>query len=1147
MARRVTKEVKYVKLPEQRIREIEDLVAVWPYETKAFMRSRLHQYQPPSDFVNSLLDTLLSLFIAAPEKHFEILKEPDILTDWQRRFEISGQTNPQEAWNKILEKEVSAKDYLYLLSLLDRELSDVHVPLELASLFEKVYRAHIRKEYISDPAIPTAPLLLIVGPSGSGKTATTSQAIEQVIFRSEVMPEVDLKQKKESLLASEHFWKSIEEIDPTLALEIARRRKLRYYKTLSRVPLLRRLLKKRITQNLSDLEEQGLPVDFTMVTPNDFQTALAGEPGNYFKKALGDPRKTTIRHIEEAHSAFGRVDGRESGGVERQQRTLIDTANIVIDEIISGRRDCLLVATTDQPERIDAAIYRRFVEKGKIIDISEYWKNPANLREIVRLELMRSNIRIGNALEPPCHHSITCIPAEGIEKAVDNLYAIFDERTLKVIPSYVRKLVHSVIEIKGNFFPEYLEDPLLVRRAFELVAKNSYGDLYKKVVDRMDRHVKWEAYVGNIKNLFSEMTNNCLYYGVSEEKGVVLNGPPGSGKTFLVRSWLSENGDVHDIATNPGALQNPANPIDGAVENLEKVYDIAKMIAPTLVFFDEGDALAPRRSAAGGSPTDKLTNRFLNLIDGEIPIHRVFTVLTTNRLDILDPALIRSKRLKVIEVSGHLTREDIYEIVRQTLGPAPLAPGLDVAAIVESAKGICNTPADYTAFVEKARSLRSTEFEVLQRMRLLNDATEENKENFTKFNFKTLVGILEAVDAPQRLRAKVQGDPLKFLQHYPEILDLLASIQAAERYPLMPSHLQSARHEISQSPVRKGKVQLDEFLEAELSQEPQIGFIIGVGANDVSGMLLPIATSLTYSIDSEKVLVTGAVSSSAAAAAELDMAVQMTQQSAKEALTMVKNYLQELTPAISLPKLLGEFLDKYTIHHQLLSASYNVGGPSAGYALAINTLSALLHIPVYNDFGITGAPWTKGIKKGEVGGSVIIGGHKKKAEKVLLHLRRMYMPLQNYKDLEPDFLMSYWSQDKDILGVNNFGDLIPEVVWLGPTYEENLLELIDIRIHYKINKYQGKKPDESVKQRILDLKTALRSQLEQELVHRLEAIRRYLRNPEKDPHLSLEEILREKSHRPRPLIDPLMRIIRKQRFWVARKKTESKPQAGPRV
>jgi transitional endoplasmic reticulum ATPase len=77
---------------------------------------------------------------------------------------------------------------------------------------------------------------------------------------------------------------------------------------------------------------------------------------------------------------------------------------------------------------------------------------------------------------------------------------------------------------------------------------------------------------------------------------------------------------------------------------------------------------------------------------------------------------------------------------------------------------------------------------------------------------------------------------------------------------------------------------------------------------------------------------------------------------------MVKNYLQGLEPKVSTARLLGDFLEDYTIHHQLLSASYNVGGPSAGYALAINTLSALLLIPVFNDFGITGAPWTKGVK-----------------------------------------------------------------------------------------------------------------------------------------------------------------------------------------
>jgi transitional endoplasmic reticulum ATPase len=930
------------------------------------------------------------------------------------------------------------------------------------------------------------------------------------------------------LLANEPFWKSVEEIDPTLAMEIARMRRLKFYKRLMRTPLINWLFKKRISRNLSTLEEQGLMVDYAMVTPNDYQTALAGEPGNYFKKSLGDPRKTAVRHIEEAHSAFGRVESHASGA-ERQQRTLIDTSNIVLDEIISGKRDCLLIATSDQPERFDAAIYRRFVEKGKIINISEYWKNTTNLKEVVRIELQRHDITVQESNQPDEHLEGKRITIADLDRSIDRIYQVFQERTLKIIPSYVRKLIHSIVEIKNEFHPGHLDDALLVRQAFELVAQNSYGDLYKKVIDRMDRKVKWEAYVGGIKDTFSEMTNNCLYYGVDEEKGVVLNGPPGSGKTFLVRTWLSENSDVHDIATSASALQDPVNPIDGAVDNLEKVYDIAKMIAPTVVFFDEGDALAPKRSPSGGSPSDKITNKFLNLIDGEIPLNRVFTVLTTNRLDILDPALIRSKRLKVLEVSGQLNKRDIQGIITTSLKDIPLADHMNISTIIEAAQGLCNTPADYTAFVEKARALRSTEYEVLQRFRELSPASREVKSNFIKFNLKTLMGIMEALDMPNALRTEIKEKPLRMLDHYDEIEDYLRKIGASDEYPLMRTHLNSAKQEISQSPTKKGKVQLDEFLEAELSQEPQVGFIIGVGANDITGVLLPIATSLTYRVSAQNIMVTGAVSSSSAAAAEMDMAVQMTQQSAQEALTMVKNYLQELDPKVSTARLLGDFLEDYTLHHQLLSASYSVGGPSAGYALAINTLSALLLIPVYNDFGITGAPWTKGVKSGEVGGSVIIGGHKKKTEKVLAYLRRMYMPLKNYMDLEPDLLAGYWAKDKDVLGVTHFGELIAEVVWLGPDYERRLLELIDLRIQYKLGKYRGDSLQPDTKQKILNIKEELRLEVEKELRTRLVALRRYLRSPARDPHLSMQEIFRPRPGRASGLADGVMSIVNRIR------------------
>jgi hypothetical protein len=211
-----------------------------------------------------------------------------------------------------------------------------------------------------------------------------------------------------------------------------------------------------------------------------------------------------------------------------------------------------------------------------------------------------------------------------------------------------------------------------------------------------------------------------------------------------------------------------------------------------------------------------------------------------------------------------------------------------------------------------------------------------------------------------------------------------------------------------------------------------------------------------------------------------------------------------------------------------LSASYNVGGPSAGYALALNTLSALLHIPIYNDFGITGAPWTKGVKSGEVGGSVIIGGHKKKAEKVLLYLRRMYMPLQNYKDLEPEFLADYWAQDKDILAVTHFGDLVPEVVCLDKEYEQILRKLISMRIHYKLLTYQGIKSKENMQEEIQEMKKILTGRFEKEIKNRLEAIRNYLRNPISDPHLSLEEIFKEKPPQRIELIKPFMKYFRRK-------------------
>lgn len=1093
---RKTRTPIYVSLSEARIQQIEDLVAGWSNETRRFVLRRLHQYSPHRSNLKRLFIFIHGL-LKEEERKFKLLQNPSLLNDWHSRFEVAGSQDATATWNRILAKELDQHDHQYLTFLLENETIDTFVPQSLSSTFDKLYHAFILKEYSDDPEIPRAPLVLVIGNSGSGKSATIKQAIEETFFASEVKPVVDLKTKRDEVMANQPFWRSLAEVDPALAIRIEQRRKRSRLRFFSRLPIIRYLFRNRISHALSSLDEEGVRVDYAMITPNDYQTAFAGEPGNFLRKAMGNPARLCLRHMEEAHSAFGVPDERSS--IKSQQSTLVDAANIILDEIAHGRRDCILIATTDQPELLDPAIYRRFVERGLIIDVNDIWEDPANLREVVCLELRRKN-HPKDPRSPRSPH----LSEEGLNLAVEKLYPIFHQRSLRITPAYVRRLISSLITIKGTFTPQHLDDQLLVRDALKTVARNVHGSIYNKVASQMDRSVGWKEYIGGIKNEFSEMANNALFYNINDEKGVVLTGPPGSGKTFMVRAWLGDNHDVQDICANLSDLTDINSPLEGMVKNLERIYDIAKMISPAMVFFDEGDAVAPRRSPQGGSPYDKITNKFLSIIDGETPLHRVFTVLTTNRLDIIDPALIRSKRLKVLNVTGHLRKEDCSSIVAQAMEGIPLAEELTVDEITRQANALCETPADYTAYAEKVRSLRTTELEVIHKMQGIDSCDSEEKIRFVRFNYKILLGLLEGMMPDSALAQTARQSEEGLLSRLDEIVSRFSKVEDDKDFPITPWHLQNAQQQLAGSPLRKGKQQLEDFLETELSEEPQVGFVVGAGANDVSGIVLPIASALVYRMFPEKIVVTGAVSTNSAAGAEMDLAVQMTHQSSREALTLVETYLQSLLPEINVSRLLGEYLDGYSLHHQLLSTSYNVGGPSAGFALAINTLSILVNLPVLNDFGITGAPWIKGARKGEVGASVIIGGHQKKTEKVLQYLQRMYMPVQNYLDMEPEVLESYRTIGKDVVAVSSFSALVPEVFYLDDDYQQQLQNFFQQRMEIAMAPVSLETISVK-KEKNESLARDLRHKAEDRIRQRLKAIEKHIQNGT-DGFESLESI-----------------------------------------
>ena len=177
---RKTRSPVYVRLSERRIRQIEALVESWGFETRLFVLRRLRQYNPsrgPTDLVRAFWRHT----VKGGDRRFQNLRDPELLSDLRRRFEVAGSRDASAAWAKILSRELDWHDYHYLRHLLEKKTSDIYVPPDFLEIFDKLYRAHILKEYTEDPSVPRAPLVLVIGSSGSGKSATAKQAIEEAI------------------------------------------------------------------------------------------------------------------------------------------------------------------------------------------------------------------------------------------------------------------------------------------------------------------------------------------------------------------------------------------------------------------------------------------------------------------------------------------------------------------------------------------------------------------------------------------------------------------------------------------------------------------------------------------------------------------------------------------------------------------------------------------------------------------------------------------------------------------------------------------------------------------------------------------------------------------------------------------------------
>ncbi|XP_068184402.1 nuclear valosin-containing protein-like isoform X2 [Antennarius striatus] len=223
--------------------------------------------------------------------------------------------------------------------------------------------------------------------------------------------------------------------------------------------------------------------------------------------------------------------------------------------------------------------------------------------------------------------------------------------------------------------------------------------------------VTWDD-VGALQDVREELTMAILApvrspeqfraLGLSAPSGVLLAGPPGCGKTLLAKAVANESGLNFISVKGPELLNMYVGESERAVR---QVFQRGRNSAPCVIFFDEIDALCPRRSGHESGASVRVVNQLLTEMDGLETRRQVFIMAATNRPDIIDPAVLRPGRLDKTLYVGLPPPADRLSILL-TITKGGTKPELEQDASLDdiASDGRCDgfTGADLSALVREA-------------------------------------------------------------------------------------------------------------------------------------------------------------------------------------------------------------------------------------------------------------------------------------------------------------------------------------------------------------------------------------------------------------------------------------------------------------
>jgi len=369
---------------------------------------------------------------------------------------------------------------------------------------------------------------------------------------------------------------------------------------------------------------------------------------------------------------------REELGGEKQVERRVVAQLLVLMDGLESRKQVVVIGATNIPNVVDPALRRpgRFdreigisiPDKNGRLEILEIHTRGMPLAEDIDIERLAAMTHgfVGADIEALCR-----------EAAMSTLRSFFPQVDFEMEEIPYDRLLELKVTM-DNFMEAMMEvEPSAIREVFTEIPDVSWGDVgglheVKRVIKEA---VEWPL---QYPELFESANTRA-------SRGILLSGPPGTGKTLVAKAVASET-EVNFISVKGPELMSKY--LGESERGIREVFHKARQAAPCIVFFDEIDSIAPVRGMGGGSDsytTERVISQFLVEMDGIEELSGVVVLAATNRLDMLDPALLRPGRFDFVVDIAVPDREAQKEIMEIHTRGKPLREDLDFDELLDAA------------------------------------------------------------------------------------------------------------------------------------------------------------------------------------------------------------------------------------------------------------------------------------------------------------------------------------------------------------------------------------------------------------------------------------------------------------------------------